>query len=157
MIAADVLDALALRGWTIGTAESLTGGLVVAALIDVPGASLRVRGGVVAYATDLKASALGVDEGLLAEAGPDDAAVAQQLAAGARRVLGADVGVATTGVAGPDPQGGHPVGTVFVAVETPDGGAVSALRLEGSRAEIRAESVRRALELTLGELRATGG
>ena len=155
-LASDVLDALGRRGWTIGTAESLTGGLVVASLVDVPGASLHVRGGVVAYATDAKASALGVDEALLADAGPVDARVAQQLAAGARRVLGADVGVATTGVAGPDPQGDHPVGTVFVAVETPEGSAVSAFRLEGSRADIRTESVRRALELVLAELSATG-
>ena len=155
-LASDVLDALGRRGWTIGTAESLTGGLVVASLVDVPGASLYVRGGVVAYSTDVKASALGVDEALLADTGPVDATVAQQLAAGARRVLGADVGVATTGVAGPDPQGDHPVGTVFVAVETPEGSAVSGFRLEGSRADIRTESVRRALELVLAELRATG-
>ena len=151
-LAAEVLDALGRRGWSIGTAESLTGGLVVAALVDVPGASAHVRGAIVAYATDLKSSALGVDPVLLDRVGPVDGAVARQMAAGARKALGADVAVATTGVAGPDAQDGRPVGTVFVAVETPVGGAMSALRLEGSRADIRAESVKRALELALGEL-----
>ena len=68
-IAEELLSALKLRGWTVGTAESLTGGLVVAALVDVPGASAHVRGGVVAYATDLKATVLGVDEALLARVG----------------------------------------------------------------------------------------
>ncbi|WP_127472598.1 CinA family protein [Microbacterium sulfonylureivorans] len=153
-LAADVLEALGSRGWTIGTAESLTGGLVIATLVDVPGASAHVRGGVVAYATDLKAAALGVDQDLLDRAGSVDATVAQQMAEGARRVLGADVGVSTTGVAGPDPQDGLPVGTVFIAVSTPSGGAVRALRLAGSRGAIRASTVDSALELVLGELRA---
>ena len=155
--AEELLSALAERGWTVATAESLTGGLVVAALVDVPGASAHVRGGVVAYATELKAAALGVDEELLATAGPVDAAVAQQMALGARRVLGADVGIATTGVAGPDPQDGHPVGTVFVAVVTPAAESISVLHLDGSRQHIRTETVRKALEAALSEVRATGG
>ena len=100
----------------MATAESLTGGLVCAALTDVPGASAVVRGAVVAYATELKAQVLGVDPDLLATGGAVQAEVARQMATGVCRVLGADVGVATTGVAGPDPQDGHPVGTVFVAV-----------------------------------------
>lgn len=152
----DVLQALARRGWSIGTAESLTGGLIVATLIDVPGASAHVRGGVVAYATDLKATALGVDRALLEAKGAVDAQVSEQMAQGARRVLGADVGVATTGVAGPDAQDGRPVGTVFVAVATPAGSAVSELRLAGSRADIRRATVHRALELCLDRLRTIG-
>ncbi|MDY0909244.1 CinA family protein [Microbacterium sp. CFBP9034] len=148
-LAGDVLAALGDRGWTIGTAESLTGGLVVASLIDVPGASAHVRGGVVAYATDLKHTTLGVDRALLQAVGPVHADVAQAMAEAARRVLGADVGVATTGVAGPDPQDGQPVGTVFTAVATPAGSTVAALRLHGTRDEIRAETVRLVLELCL--------
>jgi nicotinamide-nucleotide amidase len=155
-LADDVLQALARRGWSIGAAESLTGGLVVAALVDVPGASAHVRGGIVAYATDLKATALGVDPDLLAARGPVDPAVAEQMAQGARRVLGADVGVATTGVAGPDAQGDHPVGTVFAAVATPLGSVVSAFRLAGSRDDIRRATVDRALELCLGQLGTIG-
>ncbi len=147
-----VLQALADRGWTIGVAESLTGGLVSAALVSVPGASTSLRGGVVAYATDLKARILGVEEGLLEASGPVHPEVARQMAEGVRRVLGADVGVSTTGVAGPAPQRGIPVGTVFVAVATPDGTTVSALELDGTREEIRAETVRRALAACLGGL-----
>ncbi|KQZ82292.1 hypothetical protein ASD56_15610 [Microbacterium sp. Root166] len=156
-VAEELLSALELRGWTVGTAESLTGGLVVAALVDVPGASAHVRGGVVAYATDLKATVLGVDEGLLARVGAVDASVAGQMAAGVRRELGVDVGIATTGVAGPDDADGHPVGTVFVAVVTPAAESVTALRLEGSREDIRAQTVSRALQAALSEVRASAG
>ncbi len=115
-IAAGLVAALTARSLTIATAESLTGGLVCAALTEVPGASAVVRGGVVAYATDLKAVVLGVDPDLLAAGGAVQEEVARQMALGVCRLLGAAVGVATTGVAGPDPQDGRPVGTVFVAV-----------------------------------------
>lgn len=145
--AAEVIEALRERGWGVGTAESLTGGLVCAALTGVPGASVAVRGGVVAYATDLKASVLGVDPGLLAARGAVDPEVAAQLAHGAARVLGCEVGVATTGVAGPDPIEGHPVGTVHVAVRTPAGIQVESLALTGDRETIRAAAVAAALAL----------
>ncbi|WP_374929167.1 CinA family protein [Kytococcus sedentarius] len=115
-LARRVIEELTRRGETIAVAESLTGGLVCAALTDVPGASVVVRGAVVSYATDLKASALGVDAGLLGREGPVHPAVAEQMAAGAARWAGADWGVATTGVAGPGPADGHPEGTVFVGV-----------------------------------------
>ncbi len=145
--AAALLAALAARGWTIGTAESLTGGGLVAALVDVPGASAVVRGGVVAYATDLKAGVLGVDQDLLERTGPVDPDVARWMAEGARTVLGVDVGVATTGVAGPDPQDGVEVGTVFIAVAVPSGVTVEPLTLTGSRDDIRRETTRRAIAL----------
>ncbi|CAM3835926.1 CinA family protein [Isoptericola cucumis] len=148
-LARAVLDAARGTGLTLGVAESLTGGLVVAALVDVPGASVVVRGGVVAYATDVKASVLGVDGALLAARGPVDPEVAVQMADGVRRVVGADVGVATTGVAGPGQQDGHPPGEVYVAVSTADGARTRRLELAGDRAAIRAGAVRGALELTL--------
>ncbi|MFD9904940.1 CinA family protein [Streptomyces sp. NPDC059063] len=107
------------RGETLAVAESLTGGLVAAEVTAVPGASRAFRGAVTAYATELKRDVLGVDGALLAARGAVDAEVALQMAAGARRLLGADWGVATTGVAGPEPQDGQPVGTVFVAVAGP--------------------------------------
>ena len=144
-----VLRGLDARGWSIGAAESLTGGRVTAALVDVPGASAHVRGGIVAYATDVKASRLGVDAQLLAARGPVDPDVAAQMAQGARHALSADVGLATTGVAGPDPQGGKPVGTVHIAVATPETVVVSSLALSGSRDEIRAQTVQRVLQLAL--------
>jgi nicotinamide-nucleotide amidase len=144
-----VLRGLGARGWSVATAESLTGGRVTAALVDVPGASAHVRGGIVAYATDVKASLLGVDAELLAARGPVDPDVAVQMAQGVRGALRADVGLATTGVAGPDPQGDKPVGTVHIAVATPETVVVSSLALSGSRDEIRTQSVQRLLELAL--------
>ena len=150
--AADVLRALDGRGWSIAAAESLTGGRVTATLVDVPGASAHVRGGIVAYATDVKASRLGVDAELLAARGPVDPDVAVQMAEGVRRALRADVGLATTGVAGPDPQDGAPVGTVHIAVATPETVAVSSLALSGTRDEIRTQTVQRVLELALSVL-----
>ncbi|MEU9092244.1 CinA family protein [Streptomyces sp. NPDC087901] len=151
--AAQVLRLLVERGESLAVAESLTGGLVAAELTSVPGASQAFRGSVTAYATPLKSEVLGVDAELLAARGAVDAEVARQMAAGVRRALGADWGVATTGVAGPEPQDGQPVGTVFVAVCGPcDAGKVTALRLNGGRADIRRESVRSVLELLSGEL-----
>jgi len=125
--AADVVAVLRRRGETLACAESLTGGLVSAAVTDVPGASAVLRGGVVSYATDVKAGVLGVDRALLAHVGAVDADVARQMAKAVRRVMGSDWGVATTGVAGPDPQDGAAVGTVFVAVAG----------LQGARAPLR--------------------
>ncbi len=145
------------RGWTLGVAESLTGGLLVAALVAVPGASDVLRGGVVAYATQLKHTLLGVDRALLDEHGAVHADVARQMAEGARIRLGdrgapCDVGIATTGIAGPDSPDGQPVGTVHVAVSTPHGTRVASLGLSGTREQIRAEAVRRALGLALDAL-----
>ena len=150
-LAARVIATLTGRGLTLATAESLTGGLLCARLVDVPGSSAVVRGGVVAYATELKHRLLGVDAGLLAEQGAVHPEVARQLSTGARRALEADFGLATTGVAGPAEQDGHPPGTVFVAVAQPAAGAsaVRALRLAGDREEIRARTVAAVLALLL--------
>jgi len=149
---AEVVRALAERGLTVAVAESLTGGLVVAELVSVPGASAVVRGGVVAYATELKHELLGVDAALLAAGGPIQAAVAEQMATGVRLRLGADLGLATTGVAGPDPQDGHAPGEVWIAVATSAG--VTSLRLElgGDRVAVRRETVEAVLGLVLAQL-----
>ncbi|MDK1476419.1 CinA family protein [Streptomyces sp. 549] len=148
-----VLDLLAGRNGTLAVAESLTGGLVAAALTSVPGASRCFRGSVTVYATALKHTLLDVDAALLAERGAVDAEVARQMAAGVRSRLGADWGAATTGVAGPEPQDGQPVGTVHVAVAGPGGLVIGRrLTLRGGRAEIRNESVRAVLRLLYREL-----
>ncbi|MBM7170781.1 CinA family protein [Streptomyces sp. G44] len=162
-----MLRLLAARGETLAVAESLTGGLVAAELTAAPGASMVFRGSVTAYATDVKRDVLGVEGTLLDERGAVDPEVARQMAIGVRKALGADWGIATTGVAGPTSQDGKPVGTVFVAVAGPgtdrmvstrgyaDGGAegkVAALRLNGDRSEIRMESVRSVLTLLLKQL-----
>lgn len=118
-LAARVVATLRRRSQTIATAESLTGGLVGATITGVPGASAVYRGGLITYATELKATLAGVASSVLATDGPVATTTAAQLAQGAARACGADWGVATTGVAGPNDQDGHPVGQVFVAVAGP--------------------------------------
>ena len=145
--AADLVARLTSAGQTVAVAESLTGGLVAAALTDIPGASVVVRGGVLAYWTDLKAQVLGVDEGLLARVGAVDAEVAEQMARGVRLLMGSTYGLATTGVAGPDQVDGKPVGTVYVAVVGLDFSRVKALSLSGNRGDVRAQSVLAVLAL----------
>ena len=154
-VAAQVVGLLTRRGQTLAVAESLTGGLVVATLIAVPGASAVVRGGVVAYLSDLKADLLGVDPDLLAARGAVDPEVAAAMAIGVAIRLRADYGLATTGVAGPDPQDGHPVGVVHIAVAARDG-AVSPLARTFDpglgRQGIRAATVAAALDHLLDVL-----
>jgi nicotinamide-nucleotide amidase len=139
--------ALAAQGATVAVAESLTAGLLAAALTETPGASRTFRGGIVVYATDLKATLGGVPADLLAEFGPVSAPVAEAMAEGVRRRLVAGYGVALTGVAGPDPQGGEPVGTVYAGVAGRRGTVVRRLTLAGDRARIRADAVQAALDL----------
>jgi nicotinamide-nucleotide amidase len=152
-LAEEAVGLLIERGETISSAESLTGGLVAAALTSVPGASATFRGGVVAYATDLKAAVLGVPDDLLERHGAVHPAVAEAMAEGARARMSTTVGIATTGVAGPDPAEGKPPGTVFVAVAGPGGTVSRELSLEGDRAAIRRVTVESILELLVGCLR----
>ncbi|MCU1659249.1 MAG: competence/damage-inducible protein cinA [Pseudonocardiales bacterium] len=141
-------------GATVAVAESLTGGLVTATLTETPGASRTVRGGLVVYATDLKASLAGVEPGLLAEHGAVDPEVAAALARGARDRLGASFGLGVTGVAGPDSQDGRPVGTVFVAVAGPAGReAGREHHFPGERGDVRAAAVGACLSLLMSECR----
>lgn len=120
-VAAELVELLRTAGRTLATAESLTGGLVGGAVTAVPGCSSVYLGGVVAYATELKAQLLGVDEALLSEVGAVHPRVAQAMAHGAALRLNADYAVATTGVAGPGHQDGRRPGTVFVGVAGPHG------------------------------------
>ena len=156
-LAVRLIGELTGRGMTIAVAESLTGGLVVAELVSVPGASAVVRGGVVAYATELKSTLLGVDAALLAEKSPIDAEVARQMAEGVRWRLGddgapADIGLATTGVAGPDQQDGHPVGEVWIGLAIGDLVEAHGLTLGGDRASIRGATVAASLKYVLEHL-----
>jgi nicotinamide-nucleotide amidase len=131
----------------VAVAESLTGGLVMTALTSIPGASAVVCGGVVAYATEVKRSVLGVDAALLDERGAVDGDVALAMARGVRELVGADFGLATTGVAGPDGQDGKAPGVVFVAVDTPFDSWYRELLLEGDREQIRTRAAVAVLEL----------
>ena len=118
--------------------------------MDVPGASAVLRGGVVAYATDLKGTLLEVDSRPCSPPGVRSTRTSRvAMALGVRSRLGADVGLATTGVAGPDPQDGHAPGTVHVAVATPDGTHVRSLRLDGDRARVRSLTVDAVLALAV--------
>ena len=148
-LAATALHELEVRGLTLGTAESLTGGGLGSALTAVPGASAVYVGGVISYATRVKVELLGVPIEVVYGDGVVSAPCARAMAAGVRRVLGADVGVSTTGVAGPDRQEGRPAGTVFVAVADARGEAVRALHLDGDRAAIQEATTQAALELLL--------
>lgn len=148
---AQLIAELTRRGLTIAVAESLTGGGLTAELIRIPGASVVVNGGVVAYQTALKHTLLDVDRALLDEHGPVHPEVAAQMAAGVRTRLAvdgrpADIGVATTGVAGPDAQGGQEPGTVFLGLARHGESWSIPLALTGDRAAIRAASVARAVE-----------
>ena len=138
---------LAVRGQTVASAESLTGGLLGAALSELPGSSATFRGGLVAYATDTKASVAGVPPDVLARHGAVSEQAAAALAAGARARFGSQGAVSTTGVAGPDEQEGRPVGTVHVAVAGPDGPSVRTARLPGDRDRVRLLAVTAALDL----------
>jgi len=147
-----IVAALTPRLSTVAVAESLTGGLLTAALVDVPGASAVLNGGVVAYSTEIKHTVLGVDAEVLAAHGPVHPDVAMQMAVGVRSVLAvggvpATIGIATTGVAGPDAQNGHPAGTAFVGIAVEGDVRAHALAIDGDRNAVRAEVVRLALEI----------
>ncbi|TQN31019.1 competence/damage-inducible protein cinA [Haloactinospora alba] len=146
--ALDAYRALEASRSTVATAESLTGGMVGAAITGVPGASAVYLGGVVAYATDAKLALLGVSERVLRDHGAVHPDVARQMARGARDGMSATFGLAVTGVAGPEPQDGQPVGTVFAAVAGPAGDVqLAELHLRGERSEIREATVDQALRL----------
>jgi len=138
------------RNWTLGVAESLTGGLVASRVVSVPGASDWFAGGIVAYATSVKESILGVAPGPVVSP-----AAAASMAEGARTALGADVTVSTTGVAGPSEQEGHPPGTVFVGICLPGAAAETVeLRLPGDRERVRQMTVISALNALRSRLSA---
>lgn len=149
-----VIAALRARDATVATAESLTGGLLCSTLVAVPGASDVVRGGVVAYAAEVKVSMLDVPADLVARAGTVDPDTTQAMAIGVRHRLAADYGLATTGVAGPDPVEGKAVGLVFVAVAGPGGTCVRRLELLGDRLMVRRGATVAALTLLLEVLHA---
>ena len=143
--AARVLELLERQGATLATAESLTGGRVAAALTAIPGASACFVGGVVAYATAVKESVLGVPGALIAEHGVVSSECARAMASGARDLTGATYAVSTTGVAGPGEQDGVRAGTVYVAVAGPESPTAVALELTGDRSAVQEQATREAL------------
>lgn len=143
MRTAELVARLTDAGLTVATCESLTAGKLAAAIADVPGASAVLRGGLVTYASDLKTALAGVDADLLAASGAVHPQVAAQMATGAARACRADIALACTGVAGPDPQDGQPVGRVFTALLAPQMAEPEVVGhdFSGDRAAIRQATV----------------
>lgn len=129
------------HGATIAAAESLTGGAVCVALAEVPGVSDVLRGGVVTYSVEAKHDVLGVDQSTLDTHGPVSREVAVQMATGVRRTMGARIGLATTGAAGPEPHGGKPPGTVWVAVDFDGQVVAKQLHVKGERGDVTKAAV----------------
>ena len=150
--AAEVIAAAVASRRTLATAESLTGGMVGQTLCAVPGASAVFQGGVISYASSVKEQVLGVEGELLAERGSVDPHVAEQMAAGAARVCDAQVAVSTTGVAGPQPHDGKPVGCVYLGIFSPRGVRQIERHYAGDRAAIRAQATLDALRLMVEEM-----
>jgi nicotinamide-nucleotide amidase len=157
---AEVVAAATAAGLTVATAESLTGGMLAATIVDIPGASGMLQGGVVAYQNEVKVRALGVPAALLAENGAVDPGVAQAMALGACSVTGARVGLSTTGVAGPEPHQGKDVGHVYIGVAVDGRVSAHEFHFAGGRAAIRAQATGEALlllrELVRGYVKGTG-
>ncbi len=152
-LAVELIEALGAARQSLATAESLTGGLIGGAITAVPGASASYLGGVVSYATRLKNELAGVPLSVLDAWGPVAEATAAAMAAGVRARVGADWGLAVTGVAGPDPQDGHRPGEVWIGIARPDGSsAASRIDLDGSREQIRTATVRAALARLLQDV-----
>lgn len=148
----ELLEALGDK--TIATAESCTGGGIGAAITAVPGASQWFRGGIISYCNDVKHHVLGVDEAKLNTFGAVSAPVAEEMARGARRVLGSDIALAVTGLAGPGgDEYGNPVGTVFIGYCDESAAFSRKFLFSGSREEIRGRAIREALNLALEMVR----
>ncbi len=143
----DIVKQLTLRQLTIATAESLTAGMLSSVIAGVPGASAVLQGGIVAYNNTVKHRLLGVSADTLAARGAVDSETARQMATGVRKRLNADLGVATTGVAGPEPSEGKAVGIVFIALSTVDDTVAKLLRFNGTRQHIREATVAASLQL----------
>jgi PncC family amidohydrolase len=142
--------ALRERGWTVAAAESCTGGLVTSVLTEIPGSSDYVRGGVVAYADRVKEEILGVPGELLFTHGAVSGPVAEAMARGVRSLLGTEVGVAVTGIAGPGGGSNEkPVGTVWFGVDGPQGSSTELRRFSGDRSQVRRGAVEHALTLLI--------
>ncbi len=150
-LASSVVAALRERGLTCAACESLTGGMICAALVDVPGASAVLRGGLVTYQTDTKTLLAEVPSGLIRQQGVVSTAVAMAMAEGVRARLGADIAVSATGMASPGNPDDPPAGTVFVGVASPAGVRAIPLRLQGDRQQVRRQTVQQALQAILAE------
>ena len=151
-LAHELIQKLSQRYLTISVAESLTGGLVAASLTQIPGASAVFKGGIIAYRDEIKQKVLKVDPALITKFTSISEPVAQSMATNVREIMNTDIGIATTGVAGPDKSDGFAPGIVFVAISIGDHKICQKLELVGDRTQIRDQSVNEIFKLTLSQL-----
>ena len=151
-LAHEIIQKLGQRHLTISVAESLTGGLVAASLTQIPGASAVFKGGIIAYRDEIKRQVLKVDPALITKFTSISEPVAQSMATNIREIMNTDIGIATTGVAGPDKSDGFAPGIVFVAISIGDHKICQKLELVGDRTQIRDQSVNEIFKLTLSQL-----
>ncbi|MBJ7279608.1 MAG: CinA family protein [Candidatus Nanopelagicales bacterium] len=151
-LAYELIQKLGQRHLTISVAESLTGGLVAASLTQIPGASAVFKGGIIAYGDEIKQQVLKVDPALITKFTSISEPVAQSMATNVREIMNTDIGIATTGVAGPDKSDGFAPGIVFVAISIGDHKICQKLELVGDRTQIRDQSVNEIFKLTLSQL-----
>jgi len=151
-LAYEIIQKLGQRHLTISVAESLTGGLVAASLTQIPGASAVFKGGIIAYGDEIKQQVLKVDPALITKFTSISEPVAQSMATNVREIMNTDIGIATTGVAGPDKSDGFAPGIVFVAISIGDHKICQKLELVGDRTQIRDQSVNEIFKLTLSQL-----
>jgi len=151
-LAYELIQKLGQRHLTISVAESLTGGLVAASLTQIPGASAVFKGGIIAYGDEIKQQVLKVDPALITKFTSISDPVAQSMATNVREIMNTDIGIATTGVAGPDKSDGFAPGIVFVAISIGDHKICQKLELVGDRTQIRDQSVNEIFKLTLSQL-----
>jgi len=151
-LAYELIQKLGQRHLTISVAESLTGGLVAASLTQIPGASAVFKGGIIAYRDEIKQQVLKVDPALITKFTSISEPVAQSMATNVRELMNTDIGIATTGVAGPDKSDGFAPGIVFVAISIGDHKICQKLELVGDRTQIRDQSVNEIFKLTLSQL-----
>jgi len=151
-LAYEIIQKLGQRHLTISVAESLTGGLVAASLTQIPGASAVFKGGIIAYGDEIKQQVLKVDPALITKFTSISDPVAQSMATNVREIMNTDIGIATTGVAGPDKSDGFAPGIVFVAISIGDHKICQKLELVGDRTQIRDQSVNEIFKLTLSQL-----
>ena len=148
----ELIAALRERGLTLSCAESCTGGWFAKCLVDTPGASAVFRGGVVSYATDVKEDLLGVKKKTVKEHTVCSVQVAEEMAQGVRRLMKTDLAVSVTGVAGPSPQDGVPVGTVCIGIAREYVSSATEYTFRGSRTSVRRAAVMQMFEDLLDEI-----
>lgn len=151
-LAYELIQELGQLNLTISVAESLTGGLVAASLTQIPGASAVFKGGIIAYRDETKQQVLKVDPALITKFTSISEPVAQSMATNIREIMNTDIGIATTGVAGPDKSVGFAPGIVFVAISIGDHNICQKLELVGDRTQIRDQSVNEIFKLTLSQV-----